>query len=254
MKFRITKEKFLDGLQQVQNVVSSRATLPILSNVLLEADGPELRMTTTDLDVVVSCRVDAEEVSSPGSTTLPARRLATIVRELPADEILIDVNDDNAARITCGNSFFRILGLSPDDYPPPPRFEDVKEFKVPAFTLRDGLRKVAYAISTDETRYVLNGVYCQFKEGKLTLVATDGRRLAINDLGHDLAGGRRQTQSHHGVGGGHGEIVGRHAPAQIRQSVGRTRPQAAPEREMGQPHPPESGEIIRHSLENASHY
>ena len=167
MKFRITKEKFLDGLQQVQNVVSSRATLPILSNVLLEADGPELRMTTTDLDVVVSCRVDAEDVSSPGSTTLPARRLATIVRELPADEILIDVNDDNAARITCGNSFFRILGLSPDDYPPPPRFEDVKEFKVPAFTLRDGLRKVAYAISTDETRYVLNGVYCQFKEGKL---------------------------------------------------------------------------------------
>jgi DNA polymerase-3 subunit beta len=181
MKFRITKEKFLDGLQQVQNVVSSRATLPILSNVLLEADGPELRMTTTDLDVVISCRVDAEDVSSPGSTTLPARRLATIVRELPADEILVEVNDDNAARITCGNSFFRILGLSPDDYPPPPRFEDVKEFKVPAFTLRDGLRKVAYAISTDETRYVLNGVYCQFKEGKLTLVATDGRRLAMTD-------------------------------------------------------------------------
>jgi len=181
MKFRITKEKFVDGLQQVQNVVSSRATLPILSNVLLEADGNELRLTTTDLDVVVSCRIDADEVSRPGSTTLPARKLATIIRELPAEEVTVEVNDDNSARITCGNSFFRILGLSPDDYPPPPRFEEVKEFKVSAFTLRDGLRKVAYAISTDETRYVLNGVYCQFKEGKLTLVATDGRRLAMTD-------------------------------------------------------------------------
>jgi hypothetical protein len=97
------------------------------------------------------------------------------------EEVTVEVNDDNSARITCGNSFFRILGLSPDDYPPPPRFEEVKEFKVSGFTLRDGLRKVAYAISTDETRYVLNGVYCQFKEGKLTLVATDGRRLAMTD-------------------------------------------------------------------------
>jgi len=77
MKFRISKEKFLEGLQQVQNVVSSRATLPILSNVLLEVDGGELRMTTTDLDVVVSGKVTVDEVESGGSTTLPVRRLAT---------------------------------------------------------------------------------------------------------------------------------------------------------------------------------
>lgn len=181
MKFRISKEKFLEGLQQVQGVVSSRATLPILSNVLLEVEGGELRMTTTDLDVVVSGKVAVDEVDDSGSTTLPVRKLSTIVRELPASEIAIDVSDENAASMRCGNSFFKILGLPADDFPPPPKFDDVKEFKISAQTLRDGLKKVAYAISTDETRYVLNGVFCQFKDGKLTLVATDGRRLAMTD-------------------------------------------------------------------------
>jgi DNA polymerase III subunit beta len=181
MKFRISKEKFLEGLQQVQNVVTSRATLPILSNVLLEVDGGSLRMTTTDLDVTISGKVQVEEVEESGSTTLPVRRLANIVKELPATDIEVDVSDENAASMRCGNSFFKILGLAADDFPPPTRFEEVKEFKVLASTLRDGLRKVAYAISTDETRYVLNGVYTQFKEGKLTLVATDGRRLAMTD-------------------------------------------------------------------------
>jgi len=181
MKFRISKEKFLEGLQQVQNVVSSRATLPILSNVLLEVKGGHVQMTTTDLDVVVSGRVEADEVEDAGSTTLPVRRLATIVRELPANDIDVSVNDENAASMRCGNSFFKILGLPADDFPPTPALEDVKEFKLSAQTLRDGLKKVAYAISTDETRYVLNGVYCQFKDSKLTLVATDGRRLAMTD-------------------------------------------------------------------------
>jgi DNA polymerase-3 subunit beta len=181
MKFRISKESLLDGLQQVQSVVSSRATLPILSNVLLEVEGGQLKLTTTDLDVVISGQVPVQEMEEGGSTTLPARRLAGIVRELPANDIDIEVSDENTAAMRCGNSFFKILGLAADDFPPPPQLEDVKEFKVSGQTLRDGLRKVAYAISTDETRYVLNGVFCQFKEGKLTLVATDGRRLAMTD-------------------------------------------------------------------------
>ena len=93
MKFRISKEKFLEGLQQVQNVVSSRATLPILSNVLIEADRQELRFTTTDLDIVVSGRISSTgdddiglQILEPGAITLPVRRLASIVRELPATD------------------------------------------------------------------------------------------------------------------------------------------------------------------------
>lgn len=189
MKFRISKEKFLEGLQQVQNVVSSRATLPILSNVLIEADRQELRFTTTDLDIVVSGRITCTgdddiglQIQEPGAITLPVRRLAAIVRELPASEVEVTVSDENTASIKCGNSFFKILGLPPDDFPPPPRFEEVKEYKITQKTLRDALKKTAYAISTDETRYVLNGIFCQFKEGKMTLVATDGRRLAMTDV------------------------------------------------------------------------
>ena len=88
MKFSVTKEKLLECLQQVQNVVSTRTTLPILSNVLLQTNGSEVRLTTTDLDVGVCGSVEAQ-IDKPGATTLPARRLATIVRELPASDIQV---------------------------------------------------------------------------------------------------------------------------------------------------------------------
>ena len=178
MKFRITKDDFLDGLQQVQHVVSSRTTLPILSNVLLEAQDGELKLTTTDLDVGVSCGAKAE-IEKPGSTTLPARRLASIIRELPSNDISVEVDNKDVATIRSGPSFFRIIGLGGDEFPPLPDFQDSREFKIPQKVLREGLKKTAYAISTDETRYVLNGIFASFKEGKLTLVATDGRRLAM---------------------------------------------------------------------------
>ncbi len=181
MKFSVAKEKLLEGLQQVQNVVSTRTTLPILSNVLLQARGDEIHLTTTDLDVGVrgSCEADVEK---EGATTLPARRLFNIVRELPSSEIQIDVNGKNAASIRSGQSFFKILGLPEEEFPPLPKFEDAKVVTIRQKDLRDGLRKTSYAISTDETRYVLNGVLFSFKDNKLTLVATDGRRLAMVEI------------------------------------------------------------------------
>ncbi len=181
MKFRITKEHFLSGLQQVQHVVSTRTTLPILSNVLLEAEDGRLRLTTNDLDVGVSAYVTAS-VEEPGATTLPVRRLVNIVKELPASEVDVDVDADDVASITCGPSFFKILGLTHDEFPALPNFENAKEFKFPQSSLKDGLRKTSYAISTDETRYVLNGVYFAFDNNTLTMVATDGRRLAMVDF------------------------------------------------------------------------
>jgi DNA polymerase III subunit beta len=180
MKFRISKEAFLDGLQKVQHVVSSRTTLPILSNVLMVARDGRLQLTTTDLDVGITGSVECE-VEREGATTLPAKRLVSIVRELPASEIEMSVDGKNHASIRCGPSFFKIIGLGETEFPPLPDFEGAKEFKIPQAVLRDGLRKTSYAISTDETRYVLNGIYASFREGKLTLVATDGRRLAMVD-------------------------------------------------------------------------
>ena len=181
MKFSVTKEKLLGGLQQVQNVVSTRTTLPILSNVLLQADGSEVHLTTTDLDVGVRGSCEAQ-VDKEGATTLPARRLFNIVRELPSSEIQFDVDGKNAASIRSGQSFFKILGLPEEEFPPLPKFEDAKVVTIRQKDLRDGLRKTSYAISTDETRYVLNGILFSFKDNKLTLVATDGRRLAMVEI------------------------------------------------------------------------
>src|SRR6187397_768247 len=181
MKFSATKEKLLEGLQQVQNVVSTRTTLPILSNVLLQAKGGEVHLTTTDLDVGVRGTCEAK-VERDGATTLPARRLFTIIRELPSSEIQFDVDGKNAASIRNGQSFFKILGLPEEEFPPLPKFDESKVVTIRQKDLRDGLRKTSYAISTDETRYVLNGVLFSFKDNKLTLVATDGRRLAMLDI------------------------------------------------------------------------
>ena len=181
MKFSVSKEKLLEGLQTVQNVVSTRTTLPILSNVLLQAADGQLRLTTTDLDVGVRGCVEAQ-IDKPGATTLPARRLFTIVRELPAAEIQIDIDSKNVASIRSGPSFFKILGLPEEEFPPLPKFENAKSFTIRQKDLRDGLKKTSYAISTDETRYVLNGILCSFKDNKITLVATDGRRLALVDI------------------------------------------------------------------------
>src|ERR1700724_1021828 len=181
MKFSVSKDKLLEGLSTVQHVVSTRTTLPILFNVLLQASDGEIRLTTTDLDVGVRGSVEAQ-VERTGATTLPARRLFAIVRELPATEIYFDVDSKNLASIRSGASFFKILGLPEEEFPPLARFEDAKVFTIAQKSLKDGLKKTSYAISTDETRYVLNGILFSFKENKLTLVATDGRRLALVDL------------------------------------------------------------------------
>lgn len=180
MKFAVTKEDLLDGLHRIQNVVSTRATLPVLTNVLIETTQSGIRLTTTDLEVAIRCEIVAE-VDKPGATTLPARRLAAIVRELPASEITIESDAKNVSTLRCGASYFKIFGLSKEEFPPFPAFKDAKAFTMKQAEIRDGLRKTAYAISVDETRYVLNGILFSYKDNKLTLVATDGRRLALFD-------------------------------------------------------------------------
>lgn len=178
MKFTISKESLQQAIQQVQHVVSARTTLAILSNVLLRAKDGVLELTTTDLDVGVTCSV-AAEVEEEGATTLPARRLATIIRELPSENIEISVDEKNVASIRSGPSYFKVLGLTSEEFPALPRFDDAREFRIDQQILRDCLKKTSYAISTDETRYVLNGILFSFKNNTLTMVATDGRRLAM---------------------------------------------------------------------------
>jgi DNA polymerase-3 subunit beta len=180
MKIVIPRDKFLEALQVVQSVVSSRSTLPILSNVLLRADNGKVTFSTTDLDTGIRTQAEAI-VEKAGGITLPARRLLGIVRELPTTEISLEVDTKNAASIKAGASFFKINGLPEEDFPPFPKTEDAKLVKLGQKDLRDMLRKVAYAISADESRYVLNGALFSLKDNKLTIVATDGRRLALTE-------------------------------------------------------------------------
>jgi DNA polymerase III subunit beta len=181
MKFTLSRDKLLEVLQQVQSVVSTRTTLPILSNILIKAQKSGLSMTATDLDVGVQSSIEAE-IEQVGGTTLPARRFFNIVRELPANDVRIETDSKNIASIRSGQYVSKIVGLPEDEFPPLPKFDESRAFTLKQAELKDGLKRTAYAISTDETRYVLNGVLFAFKDNKLTLVATDGRRLALMDI------------------------------------------------------------------------
>jgi len=192
MNLTIAKEQILNGLQAVQNIVSTRTTLPILSNVLLRAEGNWLQLTATDLDVTITCAVEAT-VKKPGATTLPAKKLFGIVRELGSLEIEIEVDDKNACSLRSGSSFFKVRGLGPEEFPPMPNLQEHKNVTIPQEKLRGMLRKTSFAISTDESRYVLNGIFMSLKEHKLTMVATDGRRLALVDEDVDV-GDKSQTE------------------------------------------------------------
>jgi len=178
MKFKINRDHFANGLAQVLNVVGSKATMPILSNVLIEAEKDQISLTTTNLDLGIRCKIKAE-VKETGSVTLPVKRLAGIVRELPNVDVSFDGSPNHQVKLTSGGSTFRIMGIGKEEFPPLPEFGEEKAYSLEQGELVTMLKSVAYAQSTDETRYILNGVYFNFKDGKLSLVATDGRRLAL---------------------------------------------------------------------------
>jgi DNA polymerase-3 subunit beta len=186
MNLTISKEQIMSGLQAVQNVVSNRTTLPILSNVLLRAEGDKLELTATDLDVTIACSVEAK-VKKPGSSTVPVKKLFGIVRELGNSEIDMEVDDKNVCSIRSGASFYKINGLSADEFPPMPKFKEDKKVELPQEKVRGMMKKTSFAISTDESRYVLNGIYISLKDHKMTMVATDGRRLAMVDEEVDVS-------------------------------------------------------------------
>ncbi len=188
MNLTIAKDQLLAGLQSVQNVVSSRTTLPILSNVHLRAEGNRLELTATDLDVTICSSVEAS-VKQAGATTLPVKKLFGIAKELASQEIDLEVDDKNTCSVRAGSSFFKIRGLAPEEFPPLPKFKEDKKVVLPQEKLRSMVKKTAFAISTDESRYVLNGIFVSLKEHKLTMVATDGRRLALVDEDVEVATG-----------------------------------------------------------------
>lgn len=177
MEISCKREELLKGIQTVQAVVGTKSTLPILANLLLETRGKKMDMTATDLEVGIRCSIEVE-VSRPGAITLPAKTLSEVVRELPAEEVKIEVEEKSRVKINSGQAIFNLMGLAKEDYPVLPKFKTDGEFSVDRELLCDMIRKTIFSVSQDETRYVLCGIYFRVEKGKVTMVSTDGRRLS----------------------------------------------------------------------------
>ncbi len=178
MKINCSTEELSRGVQTIQSALSGRTTLPILLNFLLETENSQLKLVSTDLQMGVKHYVKAE-VENEGSITIPAKKFADILHTLPeAQEIFLSMDENNRVLIKCGRSRFTINGTPKSEYPVLPEFNKSKAFEVPAGELIEMIKKTSFAASSDETRYVLNGVFWTASNGALEMVATDGRRLA----------------------------------------------------------------------------
>lgn len=194
MKLSITKSELSKALARVQNIVEKRNSMPILANVLLEAeksaDGGNLRISATDLEVGLS-GTHAASVTLAGSVTVGARKLFEIVRELPEEPVLLEATPNSYLEIHCARSRFVLAGVSGEEYPTLPSVVPERSVRIQAAVLSSMIDRTLYAASTDETRYNLNGVYLEVLEAeqKLRMVATDGHRLAYADraIGEEIA-------------------------------------------------------------------
>lgn len=178
MKVVLNRADLLKGISTVQSAVAAKNTMPILANVLLEAKEKKLEFVATDLDMGIRCSVQAEVVEK-GSITINAKKLSDIVRELPEASVDLEIDDNHKMILVCQKSNFKIHGLPKDDFPILPDVKKDKVFKLKGALLQEMIRKTIFAVSTDETRYVLNGVFFQVESGKIRMVATDGHRLAF---------------------------------------------------------------------------
>lgn len=189
MKLHFSREKLLQGVQIIQSALSPRTTLPILHNFLMETENSRVKIASTDLEMGIKYYLSAE-VASSGGTTLPAKKFLDILQSLDDKEkdVELSLDSSNRAHLKCGKSRFYIAGIPKAEYPVLPEFPKEKAFPLPWGALSEMVRKTLFAVSTDETRYVLNGVLWSAVGGTLEMVATDGRRLATVARGNLLKG------------------------------------------------------------------
>jgi DNA polymerase III subunit beta len=188
MKFTITREKLHEGLGAVAASVPTKTTLPVLANILVEAGKDGLSLSGTDLDISVSTTIPAS-VDQEGATTLPARKLVEIVKELPNAAIRFTSSGEQRVQIECGRSKFKLLGLARDEFPAFPSVKFEGGWKVAARELQKLIGHVAFAASTEESRPILNGVLWELRPDRMRMVATNGHRLARMDVPASGQGG-----------------------------------------------------------------
>lgn len=213
MKLTIERGALLNALGHVQNVVERRNTIPILSNILIDAKGGEVKFTATDLDIEAVDHADAK-IDDEGAVTAPAGTLFDVIRKLPTGaDVELELNPENRQlAIRSGRSKFSLPTLPAGDFQTMTPDEDATEFDLEAANLRRLIDKTRFAISTEETRYYLNGVYLHTADTdagkKLRTVATDGHRLALSE-----------TDAPKGAEALEGVIVPRKAVGEVRRLI-----------------------------------
>lgn len=177
MRLTISREKLQEALTAVAAAVPTKTTLPVLGNLLLETTDKGLRLSGTDLDIGVSTEVLAD-VESPGAITVPAKKLSEIVRELPPAPVKLSAAGEQRITLECGRSRFKLLGLPRDEFPAFPSVDFNKSWRVRSGDLQKLISHTAFAVSTEESRPILNGVLWEVREKETRMVATNGHRLA----------------------------------------------------------------------------
>jgi len=181
MRFTISREKLQEGLAAVTAAVPAKTTLPVLSNLLVETTERGIRLSATDLDIAVSTEVRAD-VETPGSITIPAKKLSEIARELPPSPVKVSASGEQRVTIECGRSKFKLLGLPRDEFPSFPTVRFNESWRVKSGELQKLISHVAFAVSTEESRPILNGVLWELREDRMRMVATNGHRLSKMEL------------------------------------------------------------------------
>ena len=192
MEFSVKKFDLLEELNLTQGVVERKTTIPILSNLLCEASGNRLTITATDLELSIRTSCEAK-VKKEGAGTIPAKKLLELVRLLPDEEIKFKLLENHYVQVTCDRKSYKLIGMSKENFPALPNFPHAL-VRIPSKLLASLIAKTTFAISLEESRYTLNGALLVLKPGSVTMVATDGHRLAMVEMDHKLEGLSSETR------------------------------------------------------------
>jgi DNA polymerase III subunit beta len=192
MELSVKKYDLLDELDLTQGVVERKTTIPILSNLLFEASGNRLTITATDLELSIRTSCEAK-VKKEGAGTVPAKKLLELIRLLPDGEIRFKLLENHWIQLTSDRRNYKLVGMSKDNFPALPSFTHAL-VNIPAKLLASVIAKTTFAISLEESRYTLNGALLVLKPGSLTMVATDGHRLAMVESDHKFEGLSTETR------------------------------------------------------------
>jgi DNA polymerase-3 subunit beta len=181
MRFTISREKLQEGLTAVTATIPAKTTLPVLANILVETTERGIRLSGTDLDIAVSTEV-AADVEAAGAITIPAKKLSEIARELPPSPVKMAAAGEQRVTLDCGRSHFKILGLPKDEFPSFPAVRFNESWRIRSGELQKLISHTSFAVSTEESRPILNGVLWELRPEGMRMVATNGHRLAKMEL------------------------------------------------------------------------